>query len=94
MIQTLQKLVELQGLDTEILALGQRMGAIPETLRKEQGQYENAVRELHKAECARVAAEERGRQVKIDIAADAAQLLIARPLVYLPPAAGPGWLGS
>jgi len=74
MIQTLQKLVELQGLDTEILALGQRMSAIPDTLRKEQGQYENAVRELHKAECARVAAEERGRQVKLDIAADAAQI--------------------
>ncbi len=74
MIQTLQKLVELQGLDTEILGLGQRMSAIPDTLRKEQGHYENAVRELHKAEQARGEAEERGRQIKIDIAADAAQI--------------------
>lgn len=68
MIQTLQKLVELQGLDAEILALGQQMSAIPNTLRKEQGRYEKAVRDLRKDERTRAETEERGRQIELDIA--------------------------
>jgi len=67
MIDLLKKLIELQELDTGILALKKQMSAIPDALRKDQGKYERAVRDLQKDHGARHDLEERGRQVRIDI---------------------------
>jgi hypothetical protein len=67
MIDLLKKLIELQELDTQILALKKQVSAIPATLRKEQSKYEKAVRDLQSDQTAHRDLEERGRQILIDI---------------------------
>jgi len=67
MIDLLKKLIELQELDTQILALKKQVSAIPTTLRKDQTKYEKAVRDLQSDQTAHHELEERGRQIQIDI---------------------------